>query len=741
MIDYDYTRLSPFEFESLSRDIIQKITKEHFESFSEGKDGAIDFRCIKSNKNTIIQCKRYKNFISLFNNLKKEVKKIKKYKLEISEYYLTVPIDLTKDNKSKIIQLYSEIINLPEQNIITKKDISNYLQQFNDIENNYFKLWLPSYNVLYETLKSRIKNRSEIKLENINRLTKLYVQNKSFNEALKILKQNNFIIISGVPGIGKTTLGNMLVTYCLMKNDYDEFIDISTDIDEAFEIYKKHKKQVFYYDDFLGRINFNENTLTKNEDVRLLDFIKKVKTTKNKIFICTTREYVLNQAKQLYERFESMDKDNKLILELGLYSKKVKAEILYNHLFFNQVPEKYVMQIVKDKTYKKIINHRNYNPRSVETITSKEFLENISEENFIDKFLYHLENPFEIWEKAFENHINAESRIILLNMALMSENRMLNYEKLYMATAEYFKTHTNKVFNQIDFDKCLKELMNCFIICEKKSGKIFIDFQNPSINDFLIYYLNGHVFLLQNLIQSAPFIEQLYLNITTNKKNKHKIRVNDKILNIIEDKVINNFFSAEPIGLGRNYVIEIRTLSGLYEGGSEKINNFIGNNYKAIISNNIYRNNIYTFISLLDLYNEIVNLSKDSELLQLIHNKLRDIDDYADIDSLFDFFDEEIVDKFLDENDIRDKLDSLIEDEYDSSSDVDELKHLQSKVEGLRYGYGDFTTYLDKIYRKIKKIESEEEEEEESFEEHKVSLNEAVQEDKLIDEMFATLLK
>jgi len=42
--NYDFKNLSPIDFEELCRDLLQKELEVTFESFTEGKDGGIDFR-------------------------------------------------------------------------------------------------------------------------------------------------------------------------------------------------------------------------------------------------------------------------------------------------------------------------------------------------------------------------------------------------------------------------------------------------------------------------------------------------------------------------------------------------------------------------------------------------------------------------------------------------------------------------------------------------------------------------
>ena len=46
---------------------------------------------------------------------------------------------------------------------------------------------------------------------------------------MNILNEHKYVIISGIPGIGKTTLARMLV-YRMLANDIDEFVFTPSDI-------------------------------------------------------------------------------------------------------------------------------------------------------------------------------------------------------------------------------------------------------------------------------------------------------------------------------------------------------------------------------------------------------------------------------------------------------------------------------------------------------------------------------
>ena len=293
---YDFQTLSPKDFEELTRDLLQKELNITFESFKSGKDQGIDLRYARCLKNEIVvQCKHYKNstFSNLIKSLKEEVKKIQK--INPSRYIVTTSLALSPQNKERILSTCSPYITTTSD-ILGLDDLNDLIQKNKDVENNHFKLWMTSTNVLERILHSDIVNESIFKLEEITEKIKRFVPNPSLDKAHKILEKENCVVISGAPGVGKTTLAEMLIWEFVIKGY--EFVNISENIREAFSLYSldPNRKQIFYYDDFLGTTN-----LTKNEDSSLILFISKINKSQNKKMILTTREYILQQKRILYK--------------------------------------------------------------------------------------------------------------------------------------------------------------------------------------------------------------------------------------------------------------------------------------------------------------------------------------------------------------------------------------------------------------------------------------------------------
>ncbi|MBS1778727.1 MAG: restriction endonuclease [Bacteroidetes bacterium] len=535
MLDYNFLILSPHEFENISRDLLQKKLSIFIESFTTGRDGGIDLRYSKNKaKKIIIQAKRYKDYNSLYNHLKVEVAKVKK--LSPDKYILTTSVGLTPNNKEEIKTLFSPYIKNTE-GIIGKDDLNNLLGLYNDIERKYYKLWLSSTNILEKVLHSKIYNQSAFELEEIREQVKLYVPNDSFYEALRILKEHRYVIISGIPGIGKTTLARMLILY-LLSEEFDEFVFLSQSIDDGYEYFDDGKKQVFFFDDFLGK-NFFEGKKAPNDDNKIVKFIEKIKKSPDKVLILATREYILNQAKIAFEAFNINNIEiAKCVLDLSTYTNIIKAQIIYNHLFFAEVPIAHLENLVDNKNYLQLVHHANYSPRIIETVINRKIWEHCSPEQFAEAFTSYFDNPESVWLYAFENSLDKFSQYALI--VLLSMGTPVLIEDWEQALKEFLTINSYKFFisfDSINFNRAVRELENTFIKTQKDTyNKIAVDYQNPSIQDFLVNYLKDKKDLIKCIIEGAIHSNQFFSVFTTDTSdtysNRRKVVISSDLVDI-----------------------------------------------------------------------------------------------------------------------------------------------------------------------------------------------------------------
>jgi hypothetical protein len=302
-------------------------------------------------------------YANLRTKVKEEKAKLDKLKRKPIRYILATTRPLTARNVDELANILKPYCQSSDD-ILDAGSIEEALAQHEDVLRRHYKLWVTSTPILQRVLNAGIYNRSESYLQNLLSKSRTFVQPSALSNAQRILKENHACIISGPPGVGKTTLADMLCLDYLA--DGFELIVISEDVSEADNVYAQQRKQVFIYDDFLGRTDLREK-LGKNEDNRIIEFIRRVNKSPNHRFILTTREYILRAAKIRYDRLDTGDIDPlRCVLEISTYTELQKGLILYQHLAFSDgLLQEDIEDLVRNRRYLSIVRHPNYTPRHI----------------------------------------------------------------------------------------------------------------------------------------------------------------------------------------------------------------------------------------------------------------------------------------------------------------------------------------------------------------------------------------
>ena len=248
------------------------------ESFSAGPDSGIDLRHVAPTETLIVQCKHFADsgFAALRRHLeRKERPKIQR--LRPSRYVLVTSVPLTPKRKDTLFEILHPYCHTAAD-ILGREDVNSLLANQPVVEQRHFKLWLTSTAVLKRVLHSGIFSDSETHLDRVRLRLSRYVPNDSFERAKAILDESHFCIIAGIPGIGKTTLAEVLLADLVDRQGYRAF-RITQNLLEVRPIKNVTSKQVFYYDDFLGNTSFDK--LEKNEDQRLVELMEEVAANPN----------------------------------------------------------------------------------------------------------------------------------------------------------------------------------------------------------------------------------------------------------------------------------------------------------------------------------------------------------------------------------------------------------------------------------------------------------------------------
>ncbi|MGR5108079.1 nSTAND3 domain-containing NTPase [Vibrio jasicida] len=511
--------LSPLDFEELCRDIASQKMGLSFSAFGPGPDGGIDGRHSTAEGDIILQCKHYSN--TPFSGLKKSAKK-EKDKLDIlkpKQYLFFTSQSLTPKKSAQLeLVLSPHVLNFND--ILGKEDIEAALRDFPNIEKKHMKLWLSSTAVLERILQSGLEAYTHASKEEILEELAVYVLNPSLHQAIEQLEKEKVLVISGQPGVGKTTLAKM-VSYHYLEEDW-QFVSINS-LEDGFSKLNNEQKTVFFFDDFLGRIELDRQTLLQKDNALSL-FVKRVVKAPNARFILTTRAHIFEEAKLISDRVDCTKFHlAKYLLDVGQYTRKVRAEILFNHLFTSSVEEQYIESLIEGDSLSDIIDHRNYNPRVIAFVSS-EFNQNISPIDYPSYILDALDNPEMIWSKPF-NSLSPSSKHLLITLFFQQtffgvriEELRSQFSRLHRHVCDFHGQPTSLG----DFNSSLRSLESGFISISGGS----VDFVNPSVQDFLKSYLNDKEFLglLPTIAVKAKWAKNVWEHMKTVFKEQEDLK-------------------------------------------------------------------------------------------------------------------------------------------------------------------------------------------------------------------------
>jgi Restriction endonuclease/ATPase family associated with various cellular activities (AAA) len=513
---YNLEVLNDKEFEELCKDLLEKELGLLFQIFKTGRDKGIDLRYANNAENEIIvQAKRF--IRSTYSNLKVELKKertnILKLKPQPKRYILMTALDLSVGQIDEIVLQMKQVIK-NSQDVYGRDRIMNLITKYPEIEKKYYKLWLTSTNILSQILHNGVNGRSEFVKDKILKKASLYVPTRNFDLAVEKLRENHFLIISGEPGIGKTTISYLLICD-LLANGY-QLIYVDDHLKDAEDVLSNSSdiKQVVFFDDFFGA-NLSEIMNPRNSENKIISFIERIQTSTNKFLVMTTRTTIMKQAQYRFEKFNRSGLANlsKYELEIKSYSKLDKARILYNHMFHSGMAAEQYDVFFKSQNYLKIINHKNYFPRLIEFITSANQLKNIPIQETEDFIFNSLNNPKEIWHFAYDQQLNEEEKFLLMTLFSLGGYNVVadQLEKAFDARYAYEIKENGFILRTDAYQQSLKKLLDGFIKSEKNpdTGILTFGFLNPSVADFIINFLQERFSEIKRILYSATYFKQI----------------------------------------------------------------------------------------------------------------------------------------------------------------------------------------------------------------------------------------
>ncbi len=531
--------LTPTDFEAFANRVAGILFNKTIFGFGEGKDDGIDGIDDILTPTIVIQSKRYQSRTSpasFVNTTKKEIDKIKKASSEYKwkNHYEYVIITSSKLNPAsrKTIRDYAGELMSSDNNIID----GNVLKDFS-LREEYKKVFT-DYDLIDKKLIDLLKddNQKCISMESRDYFSdfdsKYFVETKVLYNLFDLLNKEHIAVLTGDPGVGKTTMCKMIGNLFSSKCDGDYLI-LERNIDEiqdVIEMYNHYfrqetsKKLFVVFDDFLGRtvLDTSERQIKK---LRMLYSL--VSNSDNLYVLLNSRTQILNAAKNEDLEFGKLidDKDNKKVtIDISKYSLAEKARIFRMNIEFEfdaqSVSEKKIMnakycELINERKYRIIINHRNFNPRLIGLIASQS-LE--SKGDYLEYCTKALNNPSQLYEGLFKKLSDAH-KLFLVCLYCFEEYpvRLSDMENSFVEIMQD---------DNYDLREIEQDLEESWIVIKNDESlkNERIDFANPSIIDFISIKKNKNsLFLaiskqtryLSQIVKSANTFE-LYNKIESN---------------------------------------------------------------------------------------------------------------------------------------------------------------------------------------------------------------------------------
>lgn len=511
MADYDFSTLNSTDLEELVCDLMNLKEPEgsiiKYRTFKEGRDQGIDFLYSTETKDFshVGQVKHYyrtglKKLIELL--IKEEADKVTK--LNPDKYIFATSVDISAKNAQVIKSIFDPFIrNIGD--IYGKSDLNRLIEDHDEILKRHYKLWFSDASVLELILKSDLEFKSSVFEEfELKRRLRLFVETESFQTARESLQKNRFIVITGDPGVGKTTLAEML-TYEYLKEGFElTYID---EIGEADRVLRNDdSKQIIYFDDFLGS-NKVEINKAKGSETQLRRILSSVGKLQNKILIMTTRIFLLNTAileSENLDRFNIKAKESTLKVEE--YNTELKERLVLNHVEDSDISEVKKMILKEVNLLQFMVNHEFFTPRTVEFVTSENIVSDIEDEKFEEFVRENFNSPDKIWSHAYHEQISKIDRLFLNTLFSFKNSPSTQLlEKAFNSRLE-LEEKTGLEIESNAFKKCVKRLLGGFIT-ERKPGRF--SFINPSLRDFLISEITSDSREMKKISEALIYIDQL----------------------------------------------------------------------------------------------------------------------------------------------------------------------------------------------------------------------------------------
>ena len=417
-VTQSWDQLDDHDVEEVVRDLCAREWGVHVESFRRGPDGGVDLRAdgpvptlgVEHGEVILVQVKHYlhANLSRVVSAFEKEAKR----NLHLSTHYRAVTTaDLTVAGKSRIAALFG----IPTTQVWGLSDLNGLLAQHPAVRELHHRLWMGDASSVSRLLHNVEHSRALSLIAKIRHEQHLWVATEALELARRTLREHGVVILVGPPGGGKTTTAMQLLVECL-EREWEPLV--ATDrIRDAEVLRRPGKRQVIFYDDFVGSSLLGAFLEGKNEDSRLLALVEEAAVDDTLQMIFTTRTAVFNAAQAAHPRLDDRQfLYRQVFVDANELSLEDKAGILYRQTYFN-LPS-FLDPPIQVSQWVEAVESPGFNPRLTylyirNRVRMRSSGELSTQEDFVNGLIYSLADPRELWDSIWSNQLDEPDRWML----------------------------------------------------------------------------------------------------------------------------------------------------------------------------------------------------------------------------------------------------------------------------------------------------------------------------------------
>ncbi|MER7202267.1 hypothetical protein CG723_20630 [Streptomyces sp. CB01635] len=495
--DYDFTDLSPYDFEALLRDLLSAHEGIAFSTYRIGPDGGIDLQARTDSAVVIAQCKHtpQASRAKLISLAAQEMGKSQNFEAEISRYIFITSADITPKTEREIREELTDLA--PTVEVHGRGWINALLAMHPDLERRHFKLWLKSSVAIREMLSGGVFLRGESRARRIEENYLRFVHHDICDRAEKSLEVNGIAILQGAPGAGKTAAAEYLILQW-WRRGFRVIVDPRT-VDNWWSWLADETPTVFFFDDAWGQTRLHDHSSSHHEK-DFAEFLASIiqenlrgdrSRVRTKVAVVTSRSLVLHDTRRYSDATNTLlEAVSDALIPVGRLPHDVKSRILFNHVNIAIDNDPVRAQLASYDWWTTTAAHPNYSPRIVEIVTKRRRFE--SGAQLVAELREALDDPQQIWQSSFDSFSSLEQLLLLI--LAVSDSQGVERDAVTLRLRDHSLT---------EISNTIRRLSGNWIERSNEKGTEVYALSDPSQRDFLVRHVARESLACLDLIKHS----------------------------------------------------------------------------------------------------------------------------------------------------------------------------------------------------------------------------------------------